>query len=118
MIVLVAAFLVQTASEPKVSVEPAAVVVVRDVGLGENEVGPFNQNDPGTKVAVLLTTSAGGFLSLDDDQSKLASMKDDKGTDLLAAKPKKQDSFMRSSGVWPFPKIGKDGKTCLVEVAA
>jgi len=106
----------QTQSGSKVSVEPAAIVVVRDVGLGENEVGPFNQNEPGTKVALLFKSADSGILNLVEDESKIT-MKDDKGTDLLAAKPKKEGGFSRS-GIWPFPKFTADRKGCIVEIAA
>jgi hypothetical protein len=108
------ALLLAQATSSKIKVEAAAVVVVRDVGLGENEVGPFNQNEPGTKVALLVTSADAGILSL-EKKSKLASMRDDKKTDLLAAKPKKEGGFAEA-GIWPFPKMGKDGKSCVIEV--
>lgn len=103
--------------ETKLTVEAAAIVVARDVGLGENEPGPFNQNEPGTKIALLVKSSGPGILGVEDKKSRIASMKDDKGNDLLAAKPKKDGGFSRT-GLWPFPKIAKDGKSCVLEVHA
>lgn len=103
------------AQDTTLKVEAAAIVVARDVGLGDNEVGPFNQNEPGTKVALLVSSSGPGILGVEDKKSKVASVKDDKGSDLLAAKPKKEGGFSRT-GIWPFPKIAKDGKSCVLEV--
>lgn len=113
MMIVIALLLAQTTD---MKVEAAALVVAKDLGLGENEVGPFNQNEAGTKIALRVSSGSAGILGLEEKKCMIVSMKDDKGSDLLAAKPKKE-SFSRT-GIWPFPKIAKDGTSCVVELHA
>lgn len=117
MILELALCVLSQTAESKAKVEAVALLISRDLGWGENEIGPFNQHEPGTKVAILVSTNGGGILELDRKKSKLVSMKDDKGSDLLAAKPKKDSVFSRA-GLSSFPKIAQDGKSCVVEAQA
>lgn len=103
-------------AESKLKVEAVALSLVREGG-SENEAGPFNQNDPGTKIALRVSSPELGILALDHRKSKLVSMKDDAGSDLLAVKPKKDSVFSRA-GIGSFPRVAKDGSSCLVEVQA
>ena len=102
----------------------AAQVKVEVVGLHVNkapykddkELAPNMEPAPGTKVNVLVSVGAGGIIKLDDHKSKLSKFSDDKGADLLAAKPPKESFF--NSPIGSFPKITKDQKACLVELQA
>jgi len=83
---------------------------------GDKDLASNMEPAPGTKLGVLVALGDGGIIRLDEDKSKITKFADDKGTDLLAAKPAKDSFFGRTIG--SFPKITKDQKACLVDVQA
>jgi len=97
-----------TAAAP---VAPPQIVVaglkVIGSGLGKNgsEIEPFHDH-PGTFIALAIQPPKGsGIVAVDDDNSKLESFADDKGTSLL-----------EEGRIGPFPKVAEDGSVAMVEV--
>lgn len=97
--------------EPTIRV--AGIQVVRET-VGEdfsNKLVPFNTNEKGSSLALIIAPGSGKIIGLDDEASKIESFTDDKGTDLMG----KEQRFGRA-GFGPFPKISKDGKAGMIEV--
>jgi len=61
---------------------------------------------PGTTVSASLTLSAGNIVKLNQEESKLISFTDDKGTDLTAG-PQSQDPFNKPGISFQFSEDGK-----------
>jgi len=79
------------------------------------ELRPFKRS-PGTPVAVVVHATAGGLLEFDKDASTITSFTSftgDKKTDLL-----KKEGRRPAGAQFGRPVIGRDGKTCLVEITA
>jgi len=98
----------------KPTVEVCGVRIVGG-GYGKTKYGPelraFNWT-PGTTIAVLVQNPGGGLLKLDRKASKLKTLADDKGTNLL--KMSKASAF-GAPGFGMSSDIGKDGKACMAE---
>jgi len=76
----------------------------------------FNLN-PGLTVSLLVSAPKGGIIHFDPASSAISKFLDEKGNDLLA-KPAKADEQKSplQSGFNSSAKIGKEGKSCIVEV--
>jgi hypothetical protein len=97
----------------------AAEVTVRPVGLrivqasarpDTSQMRPFN-HDPGVIVVLEFATRGARFIGLVDDASRIESMVDDTGKDLLAESPSGEPA---SRDFWDFTTISEDGKILLV----
>lgn len=115
-ILAILAVVPQSQPAPKVKVEPVAIQVVRGLGQDAEELMGFMREE-GTKISLRVVSEEAGILSVDSQKSKVTKMADDKGTDLLAVKPKKE-KFGGSSPIGSFPKFSKDGKSCVLDLEA
>ena len=106
----------ETAGGGKIKVEAVGLHINKAPYLGDKDFARPMEPTPGTLVSVLVVLDEGGIIRLDSNKSKLAKFADDKGTDLLAAKPA-GDSF-NSGPIGAFPKISKDQKAILVDLQA
>ena len=103
------------AGEPeaaKVSVEAVGLRVTRTNALKERLLWPT-----GTTVALQVTSTAGELIHFDAADSALTKFVDDKGTD-LQARVKDTMETQLPAGFGHTPKIDKEAKNCLIEVAA
>ena len=100
------------AGEDEVKVEVSGLRIVAPVE--DAAVRAFNWS-PGTSVALLVKSPAGGLIQFDSKDSALSKFTDDKGNDLLA-KPAKPSTFFGTIGFSLFSKISADGKACALEV--
>ncbi len=106
----------QDTTAARSKVEVVGLTVNKAPYQGDKDLRPNMDPAPGTKVVVLVAVDEGGIIKLDERKSRLTKFSDDKGTDLLAAKPDK-DSF--SSGpIGSFPKYSRDRKGCVVDLQA
>jgi hypothetical protein len=102
---------------PAVAAEPAAAPAVRVVGLRVSEEVKLGERAEhaisgmtATGVSLLVEVKDASLVQILPDQCAVKKFADDKGTDLLAAKPK------FGGFVGTFPKYSPDRKSCLVEV--
>jgi hypothetical protein len=96
----------------KVSVSGLRVVAPQ----ADEAMHAFNWR-PGTTVALLIKSAAGGLIQFDQKNSAIARFTDDKGNDLLA-KPIQPRAAAELAGFGQYGRISKDGKTCAIEVTA
>lgn len=106
----------ETKAPSPVKVEAVGLHVNKAPHQGDPELAPNMEPAPGTEIAVLLALAEGGIIKLDERKSKVSKIADDKGTNLLAAKPPKESFF--SGPLSSFPKFTKDRKACIVEFQA
>lgn len=96
-------------------VEVKGVKVQGPAYAGDEQLYAFNQNTPGTDVALLVLSPKPGLLKPDTKKCRITKFTDDRGTDLLK-KAASKGGFSRDPGFWPFPKVSSDGKACLLEL--
>jgi hypothetical protein len=85
------------------NVQVVGVMVVAPEGGKDNRSFCWK---PGTTVSASLTLSAGNIVKLNQEESKLISFTDDKGTDLTAG-PQSQDPFNKPGISFQFSEDGK-----------
>ena len=88
------------------------VLITKPAYAPQKSLRAFNQF-PGTQLSVLVTVADGGLVALKEEKSKVIAFSDDRGTDLLKAKPHFGRSFFGS-----FTKITEDKKACLFSVGS
>lgn len=95
--------LLLVAQAEEATVRPSGVQVVWEDP--KDEFGGFSLFNAMKPVSLALLVDAGdaALIEMDEDASKLISLKDDKGTDLKGE-------------IWSFPKISEDGKLARVQV--
>jgi len=100
----------QAAVEPKVQ-----VCGVRIVGAGyetDDEVLRAFRWRKGTTVALLVTVPDGGLISVNRDETKVAKMTDDRGTDLTVS----SKGITREAQVSRGTQVSADSRSCIIEI--
>ncbi|MGD1002654.1 MAG: hypothetical protein ABSA67_18345 [Candidatus Brocadiia bacterium] len=100
----------QAAAEPKVQ-----VCGVRVVGAGyetDDEVLRAFRWRKGTTVALLVTVPDGGLISVNRDETKVAKMTDDRGTDLTVS----SKGITREAQVSRGTQVSADSRSCIIEI--
>ena len=100
----------QAAAEPKVQ-----VCGVRVVGAGyenDDEVLRAFRWRKGTTVALLVTVPEGGLIAVNRDETKVAKMTDDRGTDLTVS----SKGIAREAQVSKGVQVSADAKNCVIEI--
>lgn len=104
------------AAGPALAADPAIKVQVRGLRIvgegygGEQGLQPFS-SAPGVSLALLVTTSDGGLIEVDNDASKVEQLVDDKGTNLLTEPKYSMAGFSHMADVSP------DGKAIMTEIS-
>jgi hypothetical protein len=96
------------------NVKPVAVMVVTPEG------GKDNRNfcwKPGVTVSAIFTPPHGKIISIDQNESKVLSFTDDKGTDLMAA-PASDDPFNKPGLSYMTPQSGGGLLSAIVDLKA
>jgi len=99
------------AAEPKVQ-----VCGVRVVGAGyenDDEVLRAFRWRKGTTVALLVTVPEGGLIAVNRDETKVAKMTDDRGTDLTVS----LKGITREAQVSRGTQVSADARTCIIEIS-
>ena len=100
------------AAEGGITISVEGVRVVSKGYTGQKDMRAFSWSE-GTTVTLMVFAPEGGIVDFKKDDSKLESMTDDKGNNLLAAEKK---SFMTTPGFGSWPKISDDNKAVFLEV--
>ena len=98
------------AQETKPTFKVVGLRVIAPPPKDNDDLGAFN-SQPGTTLAVLIQHPVGGLISFDEDESKLTSLVDDTGTDLL----KGENSYFGPFG--SFPRFSEDQKAAMIEIS-
>ncbi|MEZ5305202.1 MAG: hypothetical protein R3F11_31850 [Verrucomicrobiales bacterium] len=103
------------AQAPKINVDVAGVQFVkREKGKGFEGVRPFNSQNLGVKLSLFIEPEGSAkIIEIDDDESKLASFKDDQGTDLLEKADKENYSRV---GFSFMNEVSDDGAVGMIDL--
>ena len=100
----------QTAAEPKVRV--CGVRVVGEGYENDDELLRAFRWRKGTTVALLVTVPEGGLIAVNRDETKVAKMTDDRGTDLTVS----SKGITREAQVSKGAQVSADAKVCIIEI--
>ena len=94
------------------TVKPSGVRVISEtVGEGFKGLTPFNTQDKGAALALLIKSGGPSIIKIDTGASKLVAFADDKGASLLT-----EGKRFNQDGIGHFARISEDGKAALVEI--
>jgi hypothetical protein len=113
--ILLPAPLSSAQAEGKGKAEVVSLSVSKSSAKDDKDLVP-NYGLP-VRIGILATLPESGIVRLEEKKSKVTKFSDDKGTDLLQKKAKSKDDFFGDPGpIGAFPKVGKDLKTCYLEI--
>jgi len=104
--------LILSSASAEITIDAIGVRVVKEDFPHEDfkfTIRPLN-SEKGTKIAFAVKSSTGGLIALDEDQSKISSLKDGDGKELL--------SDQKSGFPFGQPKISADGKILVFEIGS